>query len=413
MSISPFACRCCGHQVTQSFADLGLTPLANDYLTQQQKSRAQTYYPLHAGVCSNCLLVQIEMQETPDRIFSDYAYFSSYSSSWVEHAKQFAEKIAEERQLNQASLVIEIASNDGYLLQHFKALSIPILGVEPAENVAQKAISEGIPTDVSFFGVQTAKRLLEHGYQADLLIGNNVLAHVPDLDDFVAGFCILLKPEGRISFEFPHLANLMKYNQFDTIYHEHFSYFSLLAIDTLFEKHQLMVVDVEQLPTHGGSLRVQAAHKGTKISPKAQARIDKVKVLEADMKLDQLETYQHFHAKIEKVKYDLLRFLMDAKQNGQKVVAYGAPAKGNTMLNFCGIREDLLPYTVDISPHKQCLYLPGSGIPIHAPDTINQTQPDYVLILPWNLKNEIVASMKTVYDWGGKFVTAIPELTVF
>ena len=302
MDISPFQCRLCGHTVAHSFANLGLTPLANDYLNQQQIGKPQTYYPLHAGICSNCLLVQIEAFETPERIFSDYAYFSSCSDSWVAHAKRFTEKISQDLHLDEQSMVIEIASNDGYLLRHFKDRNIPILGVEPAENIAQKAISEGIPTEISFFGTETARRLVQQGFLADLLIGNNVLAHVPDLNDFVAGLTLLLKPAGRISIEFPHLAQLITLNQFDTIYHEHFSYFSLIAINALLSRHRLTLVDVEQLPTHGGSLRIQIAHLGCQPTHEAAQRIDAVNRLEKTLKLDCLQTYQQYQAHIENTK---------------------------------------------------------------------------------------------------------------
>ena len=412
MVISPFQCRLCGHTVTHSFANLGLTPLANDYLSQQQTGKPQTYYPLHAGVCSNCLLVQIEAFETPERIFSDYAYFSSCSDSWVAHARRFTEKISQDLSLDDQSMVIEIASNDGYLLRHFKDRNIPILGVEPAANIAQKAISDGIPTEVSFFGTETARRLVQQGFLADLLIGNNVLAHVPNLNDFVAGLALLLKPAGRISIEFPHLAQLITLNQFDTIYHEHFSYFSLIAINALLNRHRLTLVDVEQLPTHGGSLRIQVAHLGHQPTHDAAQRINTVNQLEKTLKLDCLQTYQQYQAHIENTKNQLLSFLIEAKNKGQTVVGYGAPAKGNTMLNFCGVGEGLLGYTVDISPHKQSLFLPGSCLPIFSPDQIFETKPAYVLILPWNLKEEIMEKMKDIDTWGGKFVTAIPHLKI-
>ena len=413
MNISPFCCRACGSTITQSFADLGMTPLANDYLSQQQIAQPQTYYPLHAGVCSHCRLVQIDAFETPDRIFSDYAYFSSCSSSWVEHAKKFAHNAIENMALNKNSLVIEIASNDGYLLQHFKHQSIPVLGIEPAKNIAQQAIANGITTEVRFFGKQTAKDLAQKSIQADLIVANNVLAHVPNLNDFVSGMPILLKQNGRISIEFPHLVSLIQDNQFDTIYHEHFSYFSLHSLEMLLQKHKLVVVDIEQLTTHGGSLRVTIAHEQIEPEKEAQNRINHIRKLEQENQLDQLIGYQNYQKKIEQTKTNLLAFLIEAKKQGKIVVGYGAPAKGNTMLNFCGIRPDLISYTVDISPHKQSLFLPGSLIPIFHPNKIFETKPDYVLILPWNLKDEIINNMKDVKSWGGQFVVAVPELAFY
>lgn len=413
MSISGLTCRFCGHPVTQSFADLGTTPLANDYLPETQLTSPESFYPLHAGVCDKCFLVQIPAFETPSRIFSDYAYFSSYADSWVEHARHYAHAIQGDLKLNAHSKVIEVASNDGYLLKHFKALGIPVLGVEPAANVAQVAQEAGIPTEVRFFGVEFAKELVKRGEQADLLIGNNVLAHVPDLNDFVAGLNIALKPEGRITIEFPHLLKLIQFNQFDTIYHEHFSYLSLLAVEKIFKHHHLTLVDVEELTTHGGSLRIHMAHRGTEPAQDALKRIKAVRDAEHKANLHKLETYAAFEAKVREIKNDTIQFLLDIHRQGKTIAGYGAPAKGNTMLNYCGIRSDLLPYTVDRSPHKQNHYLPGSRIPILAPEAILERKPDYVWILPWNLKDEITKSMAAVRDWGGQFVTAIPSLTVF
>ena len=372
----------------------------------------EAYYPLCAYVCETCFLVQVEEFESPDRIFSDYAYFSSYSTSWLKHAENYAYMAAKRFALNASSLVVEIASNDGYLLQYFRKQGIPILGIEPAANVAEVAKNNGIPTLVKFFGTQTAEELVQKGTSADLIVGNNVYAHVPALNDFTAGLRILLKKDGVVTLEFPHLMRLLEENQFDTIYHEHFSYFSLYTVEKVMARHGLAVFDVNELSTHGGSLRVYAKHKEDN-SKFVSPTLFELRAKEKSMGLAKLETYTSFQVKVDKVKSDLLKFLIEAKETGKTVVGYGAPAKGNTLLNFCGVKKDLLQYTVDRSPHKQNHFLPGTHIPIFAPETIEHTKPDYVLILAWNLKNEIADQMSVVRNWGGKFVLPIPTLEVF
>jgi 2-polyprenyl-3-methyl-5-hydroxy-6-metoxy-1,4-benzoquinol methylase len=405
-------CLGCGHSLRHVFADLGNTPLSNSYLKREDLRQMEPYYPLCAYVCETCLLVQVEEFESPDRLFSDYAYFSSYSTSWLKHAENYANMAARRFALNASSLVVEIASNDGYLLQYFRKQRIPILGIEPAANVAEVAKNNGIPTLVKFFGTRTAQELVQEGTSADLIIGNNVIGHVPALNDFTAGLKILLKNDGVITLEFPHLMRLMEGNQFDTIYHEHFSYFSLYAFENVMDRHGLAVFDVNELPTHGGSLRVYVKHKEDN-SKSLGPTLFEVRAREKSMGLEKLETYTAFQAKVDKVKRDLLKFLIEAKETGKTVVGYGAPAKGNTLLNFCGVRKDLLQYTVDRSPHKQNHFLPGTHIPIFSPETIEHTKPDYVLILPWNLKHEIADQMSVVRSWGGQFVLPIPRLEFF
>jgi SAM-dependent methyltransferase len=353
--------------------------------------------------------VQLQAVETPERIFSDYAYFSSYSDSWLAHARDYCSAMTARFGLNTGSFVVEIASNDGYLLRNFVAAGIPSLGVEPAANVAQVAREQGVETEIAFFGRETAARLARERRQADLLLGNNVLAHVPDLNDFVAGLRILLAPDGVVTMEFPHLLELILHNQFDTIYHEHFSYFSLLTVRQVFAAHGLEIFDVDRLATHGGSLRIYAAHAGRR---PAGERVTGLEAEERARGLDRLETYARFGEQVQHTKRVLLDFLIRAKEERKRVVAYGAPAKGNTLLNYCGIRTDFIDYTVDRSPHKQGLFLPGSRIPIHAPQRIRETRPDYVLILPWNLREEIAGQMSDIRDWGGRFVVPIPRVEV-
>jgi 2-polyprenyl-3-methyl-5-hydroxy-6-metoxy-1,4-benzoquinol methylase len=372
----------------------------------------EPFYPLHVYVCGKCLLVQLEQFSSPVDIFSDYAYFSSFSDSWLAHAKAYVDMIAPRYGLDHHSRVIEIASNDGYLLQNFVARGIPVLGIEPAANVAEVARGNGIPTKVLFFGEKTALDLIEEGWSADLIIGNNVLAHVPDLNDFVRGLKLLLKPTGLVTMEFPHLLQLMEQNQFDTIYHEHLSYFSFLAVEQVFARHRMKLYDVEELPTHGGSLRIYAAHTEDS-TRQVQPRAKELKVREQEAGYGRLHHYLSFRSKVEAVKRTLLSFLISAKQEGKRVVGYGAPAKGNTLLNYCGVRTDMIDYTVDRSPYKQGHFLPGVHIPIYAPEMIRQTQPDYVLILPWNLRNEVMQQMSYIREWGGKFVIPIPEVKVY
>ena len=406
----PSECRFCSNLLKHTFVDLGMSPLSNAYLKLDTINKAEKFYPLHTYVCDNCFLVQLEEFETPDHIFSDYAYFSSYSETWLRHAENYTELMIKRFGLNANSQVIEIASNDGYLLQYFQKQNIPVLGIEPAANVAKVAEEKGIPSLVKFFGVSTAKELVAQGKQADLLLGNNVLAHVPDLNDFVAGMKIVLKPDGILTMEFPHVLQLILQNQFDTIYHEHFSYFSFLTVEKVFATHGLTLFDVEELPTHGGSLRIYGQHNDGKKPISDRVSLLKSKEIEAG--LDQRSTYLGFGEQVKATKRHLLSFLIDIKNQGKSVVGYGAPAKGNTLLNYCGIRTDLLDYTVDRSPYKQGLFLPGTHIPIYHPDKIIETKPDYLLILPWNIKDEIIEQMSHIREWGGKFVVPIPQVEV-
>lgn len=404
-------CRFCNSQLVNSFIDLGMSPLANSLIDHNMLVSKESFYPLHAFVCDRCFLVQLEEFESPANIFSDYVYFSSYSETWVKHAEDYVEMITRRFGFNTNTQVIEIASNDGYLLQFFKKKNIPILGIEPARNIAKVAEEKGIPTIIKFFGIDTAKELLLMSKQADLLLGNNVLAHVPNLNDFVSAMKILLKKDGIITMEFPHLLHLILENQFDTIYHEHFSYFSLFVVQQIFSYHGLSIFDVDELQTHGGSLRIYAKHADNNDSIPQSVK----NILEKEEKsgLKEISTYVNFQNKVDGVKQDLCNFLITAKKEGKKIVCYGAPAKGNTLLNYCGVTSDLIDYTVDRSPHKQGLYLPGTHIPIRHPDTIKETKPDYLLILPWNLKDEIMAQMSYIRNWDGKFVTPIPKVKVF
>jgi 2-polyprenyl-3-methyl-5-hydroxy-6-metoxy-1,4-benzoquinol methylase len=389
-----------------------MSPLANSYLSADQLNQAEKFYPLHAYISEDTLLVQLEEFETPDRIFTDYAYFSSYSESWLKHAAAYTDLMVEKFGFNAHHQVIEIASNDGYLLQYFVQKGIPVLGIEPAVNIAEVAKAKGIPSITKFFGIQTAKELVVQGIQADLLLGNNVLAHVPDLNDFIAGMKILLKPSGIITMEFPHVLKLIQGNQFDTIYHEHFSYFSFLTIEKIFAAHGLTLFDVEELPTHGGSLRIYAKPQGT-ATPATSDCVAALKAKEIAFGLDKLETYTQFGEQVKNTKRKLLSFMLNAKSEGKSIVGYGAPAKGNTLLNYCGIGRDFIDYTVDLNPYKQNMSLPGTHIPIFAPEKMRETQPDYVLILPWNLKEEIMEQMAFIGEWGGKFVIPVPEVQVY
>lgn len=388
-----------------------MSPLSNSFLREAALHKTEPFFPLHAYVCEHCFLVQLNEFETPENIFKDYAYFSSYSDSWLRHCETYTQDMVARFALGSRHQVVEIASNDGYLLKFFKAQGLNVLGVEPARNVAEVALAQGIPTEVSFFGREVAEQLVGRGVAADLLLGNNVLAHVPDLNDFVSGMKTLLRAQGVITMEFPHLVKLMESNQFDTIYHEHFSYFSFLTVARVFAQHGLDLFDVEELPTHGGSIRIFAQHQGT--GPHSISdRVAQLRNREFRLGLNHVDTYTHFSERVEKVKCGLLEFLNLAKRNGKKVVGYGAPAKGNTLLNFCGVGTDLIEYTVDRSPHKQGKWLPGTHIPIYAPERLLETQPDYVLILPWNLRDEIVEQIAYVREWGGHFVIPIPALEV-
>lgn len=407
-------CRSCNAPLAHVMCDLGMSPLANSYVKFESASAAEKFYPLKVWVCEKCLLAQLEEFESPDAIFSDYAYFSSYSTTWVDHARRYCDMMIARFGYNARSQVVEIASNDGYLLQHFKSRGIPVLGVEPAANVAKVAWEQKqIPSIVKFFGVETAKELVASGKSADLLLGNNVLAHVPDINDFVGGLKIALAPTGVITFEFPHLLRLIAQNQFDTIYHEHFSYLSLLAVDNIFARHGLTIFDVEHLSTHGGSLRIFARHTENETALTATTdRVRSTREQEVHFGLRDMATYTSFGKKVMSTKRKLLNFLIDAKNAGKTVVGYGAAAKGVTLVNYCGVRDDLIDYVVDKSPHKQGHYLPGVRIPIFGPDQIFETKPDYVLILPWNLRDEIRQQMSHIREWGGEFVVPIPEVQV-
>jgi SAM-dependent methyltransferase len=404
-------CRFCGAELRQTFVDLGMSPLCETYPAAADLSRGEIYYPLHVFVCNSCFLVQLEEFESAENIFSDYAYFSSYSDSWLKHADAYCEKMQSRFALNAASFVVEVASNDGYLLQYFVKRNVPVLGIEPAANVAKVAVEKGVPTLVRFFGEQLARELVADGHSADLVLGNNVLSQIPDLNDFVEGLKILLKPEGVLTLEFPHLLRLIELNEFDTIYHEHFSYFSLLTAAKILEAHGLRVFDVEELKSHGGSLRIYACRTECR-AHKTEPNVEKVLADEARVGLDRPDGYNGFAAQVQETKLAFVQFLLRAAREGKKVAGYGAPGKSATLLHYCGIGKDLIEYTVDRSPYKQQRFLPGNHIPIYHPDRIAQTRPDYVVIFPWNLKNEIVEQLKFIREWGGRFVVPIPRLTV-
>lgn len=401
-------CRFCSAPLERVFIDLGMSPLANSYLRNEKAKQDERFFPLRAYVCGECFLVQLEEWEAPENIFADYAYFSSYSDSWLQHAKSYVARVIERFGLGANSKVVEIASNDGYLLQYFVEADVPVLGIEPAQNVAAVARAKGIPTRVEFFGERAARTLRREGLRADLLIGNNVLAHVPNLNDFVKGMSLLLADAGVITMEFPHLMRLFDECQIDTIYHEHFSYFSFIAVEKIFAAHGLTLFDVEELPTHGGSLRIYAQHANKGWHPISHRVLD-LRRREIDAGYANLDHYDAFEERAMETRQKLLSFLEDAKRQGKRVVGYGAPAKGNTLLNYCGITSDLIEYTVDRNPHKQGALLPGSHIPILEPERINVTKPDYILILPWNLKREIVSQLSFARSWGAQFVVPIPE----
>ena len=410
-AINQFNCRFCGTKLEHTFVDLGMSPLCESYITADHLNEMEPFYPLHVYVCGKCFLVQLQEFVAREHIFSDYAYFSSYSDSWLAHAKKYTQHMIERFAIGGNSLVVELASNDGYLLQYFVENQVPVLGVEPAANVAAVAIQKNVPTLVNFFGKEVARELAAAGKQADLLLGNNVLAQVPDLNDFVGGMKILLKPSGVITMEFPHLQRLMEQNQFDTIYHEHFSYFSLLTTEKIFAAHGLTLFDVEELSSHGGSLRVYARHTEDDSKP-VGPRVNELRAREESLGYMQMETYSRFADQVKETKRKLLEFLIHAKRSGKKIAGYGAPGKGNTLLNYCAIRTDFLDYTVDRNPYKHGRFLPGTHVPIFAPERIRETRPDYLLILPWNLKDEIMKQNAFIREWGGKFVVPIPEVRV-
>ncbi|MBN8531656.1 MAG: class I SAM-dependent methyltransferase [Alphaproteobacteria bacterium] len=405
---APF-CRFCNAELTHTLVDLGKTPLANSYVSEADLAAPDSSYPLHARICPDCLLVQVESVVPAEAIFSDYAYFSSYSAGWLAHAKAYSKAMIERFGLNKNSHVVELASNDGYLLKNFVEAGIPCLGIEPAANVAEVAINAGVPTEVAFFGVKTAKDLVSRGKAADLVAANNVLAHVPDLNDFVKGICLLLKPSGVATIEFPHLLKLIQEVQFDTIYHEHYCYFSLVTLTKVFDAHGLYVFDVEQLPTHGGSLRLFVARKDGE-AREISSNVSDVLLLEEQAKLHKLEGYEGFAGKVKLLCAGLKRFLGYQREAGRHVVAYGAAAKGNTLLNVCGITAKDIAYVVDKNPHKQGHYLPGSRLPVYGPEKIMETKPHYVVILPWNIADEVRKQMNGIGEWGGRFVVAVPEV---
>ena len=404
-------CRHCGSRLEHTFVDLGMSPLCESYLSVGQLNSMEPFYPLHVLVCDQCFLVQLQEYVDPASIFSEYAYFSSYAESWLAHARAYTDQMIARWSLDQRHLVMELASNDGYLLQYFVARGIPSLGIEPAANVAAVAVGKGVPTRVAFFGKALARELASEGKQADLLVGNNVLAQVPDIGDFVEGMKIVLNKNGVITMEFPHLLRLIDGNQFDTIYHEHFSYFSLLTTCKIFKAHGLVIFDVEEIPTHGGSLRIYARHQEDE-SKSVGTRVNELLSREVALGFDDIKRYSTFRQQVEETKSRLLEFLIDAKRAGRSIVGYGAPGKGNTLLNYCGIRTDFLDYTVDLNPYKHGRFTPGTHIPIYPPDRISETKPDYVLILPWNFKDEIIAQMAHIRTWGARFVVPIPSVTI-
>lgn len=404
-------CRFCRTPLTDKLVDLGKTPMANSYVRKEKANAAESFYPLCAYVCHKCFLVQLEEFQTSEEIFSEYMYRSSFSETWLKHSQKYVAAMIQRFGIGKQSQIIEIASNDGYLLQYFKQAGVPVLGIEPAGNVAEIANAAGIPTEVTFWGAKSAQELADRGIRPDLLLGNNVLAHVPDINDFVEGMKISLKPDGVITMEFPHLMNLVELCQFDTIYHEHYSYLSFGTAERIFAAHGLTLFDVEELPTHGGSLRIFAKHAedATKeISP----RVEALRSREKAAGYAGIEVYHRFGERVLELKRQILEFLISIKREGKSIVGYGAPAKATTLLNFCGVRTDFIDYTVDRNPDKQGCYLPGVQIPIYGPEKISETRPDYVLILPWNLKDEVSAQLNEVRSWGGQFITLTPEIKI-
>jgi SAM-dependent methyltransferase len=406
------ACRFCDTPLENIFVDLGMSPPCQSQISPEQLGTSEKFYPLVAYVCGECFLVQLPEYINPEEIFTEYAYFSSFSDSWLDHVKKYTEMMCERFDLDSTSSVVELASNDGYLLQYFASRGVPVLGVEPARNVADVAIEKGIPTVKKFFGKRTAKELIDDNGKADLILGNNVLAHVPDINDFVGGMKALLKQHGIITMEFPHLMRLMERNQFDTIYHEHYSYLSFLTVERIFSFHGLRLFDVEELETHGGSIRIYACHTDDEEKSTTE-NVKRLKEVEVNEGFNKLETYSMFALKVMDTKWKLLEYLIQIKSQGKTIVGYGAPGKGNTLLNYCGIRTDFLDYTVDRNPYKQGNYLAGTHIPIYSPDRIIETKPDYIFILPWNLKTEIADQLDYTRAWGCKFIVPIPEVSEF
>ena len=410
-AMSSNLCRFCSTQLADTVVDLGMSPLCESFLASKQLDAMEPFYPLHVQVCRKCFLVQLAQYVGPEEIFSEYAYFSSFSTAWLKHAQEYVGMISDRLKLGPQSFVIELASNDGYLLQYFVQSKVPCLGIEPAANVAKAARERGVPTDVVFFNVETAQQLKAAGKQADLVLGNNVLAQIPDLNSFVAGLPIILKPHGTVTFEFPHLQRLFEGNQFDTIYHEHFSYFSLITIEAIFAKHGLTIFDVEELWTHGGSLRIYARHTADDSRPQTE-RLRALRAREITGGYQQVETYTRFERQVRETKHKLLEVLIAAKRSGKRIVGYGAPGKGNTLLNYCGIRTDFIDFTVDRNPYKHGRFLPGTHIPIHPPERLDEARPDFIFVLPWNLKEEIMTQLAHTRSWGAKFIIPIPEAAV-
>jgi SAM-dependent methyltransferase len=404
-------CRFCAEPLRRTVVDLGMSPLCESYVEAAQLDEMEPFYPLHVRICEACFLVQLRAYVAPEKIFTEYAYFSSYSSSWIQHARRYADMIIERLGLGPERLVVELGSNDGYLLQWFVERGIRVLGIEPARNVAEVAAERGIPTLVEFFGADTAQQLAAEDHRADLLVANNVLAQVPDLNDFVAGMKLLLAPGGVVTIEVPHLMRLLEGNQFDTIYHEHYSYFSLATVKRILSAHEMTIFDVEELPTHGGSVRIYAAHADENGRP-AGARVAELFEREDAAGLSTMEPYASFAARVRGTKRRLLEVLISIRRDGKSVAGYGAPGKGNTLLNYCGIRTDLMDYTVDRNPYKQGRFLPGTHIPILHPSKIAESRPDFILILPWNLKDEIMEQLSFAREWGARFIVPIPEVAV-
>ncbi len=409
--MKPFVCRFCGAQLNHRVVDLGMSPLCESYVASEDLDRMEPFYPLHVWVCDRCFLVQLNEYVAAEDIFTEYAYFSSFSSSWLQHAEDYVAMITERLGLGPDSFVVELASNDGYLLQYFVERGIPCLGIEPAANVAASAIERGVPTDVSFFGAEHARKMAAEGRVADLMLGNNVLAQVPDLNDFVAGIPTILKPGGTVTIEFPHLLRLLEGNQFDTIYHEHYCYFSLISAEAIFAGHGMTIFDVEELWTHGGSLRIYARHAADTSRPVSD-RVIELRAGEEAAGFREVATYTRFEEQVRATKRALLALLSEIKEDGKRIVGYGAPGKGNTLLNYCGIRTDFIDFTVDRNPYKQGRYLPGTHIPIHPPERIDEVRPDYIFILPWNFKDEILVQLAHARDWGAQFIVPIPHPTV-
>jgi len=409
--MQPVPCRFCGTALAHRVVDLGMSPLCEDFLTEDRLDTMEPFYPLHAWVCHECFLVQVNDYVSAGHIFDEYAYFSSFSTSWLQHASDYVEGITDRLGLDRDSFVVELASNDGYLLQYFVERSIPCLGIEPAKNVAQVAIDKGVPTDVSFFGLEKAREMASEGKMADLVCGANVLAQVPDLNDFVSGIPVILKPGGTVTIEFPHVMTTIEGNQFDQIYHEHFCYFGIISVEAVFAGHGMTVFDVEEVPTHGGSLRIYARHAADDSRPVSE-RVLELRSREEAAGYRDVAMYEQFEQRVRETKHKLLDLLIRAKRDGKTIVGYGAPGKGNTMLNYCGIRQDFVDFTVDRNPYKHGRFLPGTHIPIHPPERLDEAKPDYILILPWNLKDEIMEQLAHAREWGAKFIVAIPEATV-